>query len=135
MYNASLICSGVKNLFTVAIKHFVKTRNEGKKKYNITNPIQIFFSNISIRTGLYIFVTMKKDDDILTEVFSGTPWEAEMVKSLLENAEISACIRNSILQSNMYDPIYSSGTKVVVLEADKERATEIVNEYYENLKK
>lgn len=82
----------------------------------------------------YLYI-MKKDEGLLTEVFSGTPWEAEMVKNLLENAEISACIRNSILQSNMYDPIYSSGTKVVVLEADKERALEIVYGYYENLKK
>ncbi|MCK9305073.1 MAG: DUF2007 domain-containing protein [Bacteroidales bacterium] len=78
---------------------------------------------------------MKKDDGLLIEVFSGTPWEAEMVKSLLEDAEIPASIRNSILQSNMYDPIYSSGTKVVVLDTDKKRATEIVDGYYENLKK
>jgi hypothetical protein len=78
---------------------------------------------------------MKREEVKLIEVFSGTPWEAEMVKSLLEDAEITAAIRNSVLQSNMYDPIYASGTKVVVLETDGARASEIVNGYYENLKK
>ena len=38
---------------------------------------------------------MKTNNEILpVEVFSGTIWEAEMVKSLLENAEIETFLRD-----------------------------------------
>ena len=76
-----------------------------------------------------------ENDSKIIEIFSGTPWEAEMVKSLLENAEIESFIKNAVFNSNMYDPIYASGTKVMILESNKSRAKMVVDEYYENLKK
>ena len=76
-----------------------------------------------------------EDDSKIIEIFSGTPWEAEMVKSLLENAEIESFIKNSAFNSNIYDPIYASGTKVMIMESDNFRAKIVVDEFYENLKK
>jgi hypothetical protein len=77
---------------------------------------------------------MDKNKDSIVEIFSGTPWEAEMVKSLLENAEIESFLKNSALKSYWYDPISSAGVKVMISSSDSERAKEIVDGYYKNLK-
>ncbi|MCX6258554.1 MAG: DUF2007-related protein [Bacteroidia bacterium] len=68
------------------------------------------------------------------EIFSGTLWESEMIVSLLKEANINSFIKNSVLNSYAYDPIYSSGVKVMVLETDFSSASEIVDEYYKNMK-
>jgi hypothetical protein len=72
--------------------------------------------------------------DKMIEVFSGTSWEAEMVASLLKDADIDSFTKNSVLNTFMYDPIYSSGVKVMISDSDLEPATEIVNEYYKNMR-
>jgi hypothetical protein len=76
-----------------------------------------------------------RDKDYTVEVFSGTMWESELVKSLLENNGIDSFLANTSLSTYIYEPIYSSGAKVMILEADLEAAKEIVGKYFENLSK
>lgn len=77
----------------------------------------------------------KATSDKTIEVYSGTLWEAEMIRSLLNDAQISNFMKNHLLQSNLYDPITSEGAKVIVLKKDSEEALCIVNSYRNNLKK
>lgn len=72
------------------------------------------------------------DDDVVVEVFSGTLWEAEMVKSLLENVEIDSFIKNSNLNTYIYEPIQAGGVKVMILSRHYDKAKEIVDEYFRN---
>ena len=76
---------------------------------------------------------MDNDKDIIIEIFSGTLWEAEMVKSLLQNAEIESFIKNSNLNTYIYEPIQASGVKVMILSSDYEKAKEIIDGYYSNM--
>jgi hypothetical protein len=48
---------------------------------------------------------MDRNKDIIIEIFSGTLWEAEMVKSLLQDAEIDSFLKNSNLNTYIYEPI------------------------------
>jgi hypothetical protein len=68
-------------------------------------------------------------------VFSGTLWEAEMVKSLLLDAGIESFVKNDTVTSYAYEPIRSSGVMVVISENDQVAAKEIVESYYQNMKK
>jgi hypothetical protein len=77
---------------------------------------------------------MDTDNDEIIELFSGTLWEAEMVKSLLEDSAIESFTRNSLLNSNLYDPIYAEGVKVMILSSDLPRAKEIVDDYFRKMK-
>lgn len=66
------------------------------------------------------------------EVFSGSIWEAELVKSLLENAEIETFLKDEIVGT--LAPWYASGggagsVKVVVSNLDYDKARNIVNEF------
>jgi hypothetical protein len=71
------------------------------------------------------------------EVFAGTSWEAALVKSLLENAEIEAFLKDEI--RGMLTPWHvsaggSNPVKVVVSMLDLEKAREVVRSFYENRK-
>ncbi|MCX6239785.1 MAG: DUF2007 domain-containing protein [Bacteroidia bacterium] len=76
---------------------------------------------------------MEINKDSVIEIFSGTLWESEMVTSLLSNAEIESFQKNTLLNSNLYDPIYSSGVKVMILSSDFKMAKEIIDDYYRNM--
>ncbi len=78
---------------------------------------------------------MEADHNALIEVFSGTLWEAEMVKSLLEDSEIKSFIKNSVLIDYAFDPIYASGVKVMILSSDEVRAKAIVDDFFNSRKK
>ena len=81
---------------------------------------------------------MKPDNEITpVEVFSGTLWEAGLVKSLLENAEIEAFLRDE--NTGTLAPGYTAAggagsVKVIVSNLDFEKATEIVAEYEKNIR-
>lgn len=71
----------------------------------------------------------------MVEVFSGTSWQAEMVKSLLENAEIKAFVKDGIMGTlNPWwtAPGGAGSVKVFVPNADFELAKQIVSEYEAN---
>lgn len=78
-----------------------------------------------------------KQKSELVKVFSGTTWQAEMVKSLLENAEVQAFVKDEIMGTLApwnAAPGGAGSVKVLVPNADLEIAQQIVREYEANLK-
>jgi hypothetical protein len=80
---------------------------------------------------------MKANNDIESvEIFAGTIWQAEMAKSLLEDAEIQAFLKDEV-NGTMLPWITSAGgagsVKVVVSSLDSGKAKEIVDKYEYNL--
>jgi hypothetical protein len=71
-------------------------------------------------------------EDPIVEIFSGSLWEAELLKSLLNDQEIECFLKNSTLNSYMYEPTYSTGVKVMILQSDLENASAIVKEFLKN---
>jgi|APCry1669188910_1035180.scaffolds.fasta_scaffold90301_2 Putative prokaryotic signal transducing protein len=76
---------------------------------------------------------INKDKEVFITAFSGTLWEAEMVKSLLYNAGVESFFQHSTGSSYAYDPIFSQAVKVIINESDAPIAKEIVEEYTLNL--
>lgn len=65
-------------------------------------------------------------------VFEGTMWETAMLKSLLENAEIRAYMNNEINgsgQGGIPSPIPGGNIRVLVANADYEKAMIVVNDF------
>jgi hypothetical protein len=80
----------------------------------------------------------KKDESAPVEVFAGTQWEATIVKSLLENAEIQAFVKDGTMGT--LNPWHSSPgginpVKVLVSGLDREKATAVVSDYLQNIQK
>jgi hypothetical protein len=76
------------------------------------------------------------NEPIPVEIFSGTSLEAEMVKSLLENAEVEAFLKDEIMGTLL--PWYTGpggvgSVKVFVSNLDFDKAKSIVEEYKRNL--
>jgi hypothetical protein len=71
-------------------------------------------------------------NDPLIEIFSGSLWEANLLKTILNDREIECFIKNSILNTYCFEPTYSAGVKVMILESDYEKAAVIVNEFLKN---
>jgi hypothetical protein len=69
------------------------------------------------------------EQDPVIELFSGTLWEAEMVKSLLNDAGIGSFLRNNVVNTYMYNPIQAAGVKVMILESDLREAREILRDF------
>lgn len=76
---------------------------------------------------------MKSDNEIYpVEVFDGNQWEASLVKSLLDNAEIEAFVKD--LCMGVLAPWNVAGggagsVKLFVSNVDYEKAKEVVEEY------
>jgi hypothetical protein len=71
------------------------------------------------------------------EVFAGTTWQAEMVKSLLGDSGIQAYIKDEVigtLSPWWTAPGGAGAVKVIVSNADVDAAKPIVAAYEENLK-
>jgi hypothetical protein len=69
------------------------------------------------------------DNTPLVEVFTGTPWEAELVKGLLESAGIEAALKDDNLGSlapSMSVNIGLGGMRVIVAPEDYEVAIQLV---------
>lgn len=75
---------------------------------------------------------MDRDKDVFVTAFSGTLWEAEVVKSLLQDAGVESFLQHATLNSYAYEPISSEGVKVIISGADTETAKEIVEVYSRN---
>ena len=79
---------------------------------------------------------MKADKDIYpAEVFAGTVLQANLVKSLLENAEIEAYLKDEF--TGVLYPWHTTAggvgaVKVFVSSADHEKARIVVDEYESN---
>ena len=77
---------------------------------------------------------MTKSQDPV-DVFAGTAYEAAIVKSLLENAEIEVFLKDEIRGTMTPWHISPGGTdsvKVVVSGADYEKAMEVVRDFEKN---
>ncbi len=76
-----------------------------------------------------------RNNDTPVEVFAGMLWEAELLRAMLEDAEIYAFLTDKIF-GGVLPPIYSatdSGqVKVKVSGRELERAKAIVKEFEEN---
>ncbi len=80
---------------------------------------------------------MIKEDKSLKpyEVFEGSPWEAGLLKSILEDNEIETIIQQaSALPMNIW-PTDTATMKVYVAQKDFELAKAIVDEFYTNMDK
>jgi hypothetical protein len=79
---------------------------------------------------------MKKTEETkLVEVFSGTSWEAGIVKSLLENAEIQVYLKEEVrgtLAPWHVAPGGVAAVKVIVADSDLENAKQVVTDYKNN---
>jgi nicotinic acid phosphoribosyltransferase len=72
------------------------------------------------------------------EVFAGTAWEAALVKSLLENAEIETFLKDEIRGTMVPWHVSPGGidpVKVVVSSDNVERALQVVRDFEANRKK
>jgi len=82
---------------------------------------------------------MKPENSIEpVEVFAGTAVQATLVKSLLENAEIEAYLKDEftgVLYPWHTSPGGVGAVKVFVSSVDQEKARMVVEEYENNLKK
>lgn len=68
---------------------------------------------------------MKEEDySKSVEVFSGSPWEAEIIKGLLESSGIRSVIKDGILGT--LAPYIAPAVSILVLEDDYEAATAII---------
>jgi len=76
---------------------------------------------------------MNSDQEIYpVEVFDGTQWQASLVKSLLDNAEIESYIKDSrmgVLAPWNVDPGAAGPVKIFVSSLDVERAKEVIEQY------
>jgi hypothetical protein len=66
------------------------------------------------------------------EVFDGTQWQAMLVKSLLDNAEIEAFVKDQrmgILEPWVADGGGAGPIKIFVSSLDYERAKEVISQY------
>ncbi len=70
--------------------------------------------------------------DKIIEIYSGTMWESELVKSLLQVANIESFLRNTVLNSYAYEPIISEGVKVMISNSDFVEAKKIVDDFITN---
>ena len=90
--------------------------------------------------GFRIFIILKyfimiNEDKNLTphEVFEGSSWEAGLLKSILEDNEIEAIMRQaSALPMNIW-PTDAATMKVYVAQKDFEQAKIIVDEFHTNM--
>jgi hypothetical protein len=76
---------------------------------------------------------MDDNKQSIVEIFSGTLWESEMIKSLLEDSKIKSFLKNNILNSYAYEPTSSGEVKVMISSYDYEKAKAIVNAYNKNI--
>ncbi len=70
----------------------------------------------------------------IIEIYSGTLWEAEMLKSMLADVGIYSFLKNSVLNTYLYDPIRSEGVKIMIDAKDEAQAQIIVSEFESNRK-
>jgi hypothetical protein len=71
------------------------------------------------------------------EIFAGTIWEAELLKSIMDDAEIESFLLNEF--TGTMAPWYTASggagsVKVIVSSVDYERAKSIIEEFQENMR-
>ncbi len=77
-----------------------------------------------------ILKVIKVNTEKTQEIFSGTLWEAEVLKNLLNDYGINCFLKHNTLTSYALDPIQANNIKIIVLEKDYDKAKEIVNDFF-----
>lgn len=75
---------------------------------------------------------MEEDNDRMIVVFAGTPLDAGMIQSLLEEEGIPAFVQNELMGSIAPWQIAPGGVgaaKVLVSNLNETRATEVINDF------
>ena len=80
-------------------------------------------------------MTKERKDDELIEIYSSSPLEAQMVNSLLQDAEIDTYIKDELMGS--IAPWYVAGggagaVKIVINSRDYEKARAIIDQFEAN---
>ncbi len=70
------------------------------------------------------------DDIKLIEVYSGSLWEANLIKSLLEAADIQVFIHNATLQNFAFNVDAASRLRVMIDARYEAIAMEIITQYH-----
>lgn len=71
---------------------------------------------------------MKEEDySKSVEVFSGSPWEAEIIKGLLESNDILCVIKDGIMGT--LAPYIAPSVSILVMEEEYEAATELIRNH------
>lgn len=70
------------------------------------------------------------DDIKLIEVYSGSLWEASLIKSLLEAADIQVFIHNASLQNFAFNVDAASRLRVMIDARYEAIAMEIITQYH-----
>ena len=76
------------------------------------------------------------NENNLVEIFAGSSIEAEMVKSLLLNAEIQAFLKDGTMGTIApwyVSPGGAGAVKVIISETDSEKAKSIVEDFYNSI--
>lgn len=68
----------------------------------------------------------EKDDSSLIEVFTGSPWEAELIRGLLESNGLQATTKDGMMES--IAPYIGNGMVVMVNEEDYEPAMQVIRQ-------
>jgi hypothetical protein len=76
-----------------------------------------------------------QDNEHAIEAYAGTLWEAQLIQSLLENAEIESYLVNSLLNAYAFNPSIAGNVKVMISSNDIDKATIIINDYYTHKQK
>ncbi len=74
---------------------------------------------------------MEEDKTKLVEVFTGSLWEAELVKTMLGDNDVEAVLKDA-LQPNLTVSAIAVVVAVLVNEKDYEPAMEVVRAYEKN---
>lgn len=85
-----------------------------------------------MKIGTMNLLRKTSSGDPVVELFSGTLWEAEMIKSLLESAGIRSFLKNSVLNSYAYEPARAEGVSVMVLRSDYPEAKKVADDFEQN---
>ncbi len=80
---------------------------------------------------------MTEDDKDISpfEVFEGSPWEAGLLKSILEDNDIETLMQQASSLQWSIMPTDRATMKVFVAKDDLEQARAIVDEFYNNMEK
>jgi hypothetical protein len=70
--------------------------------------------------------------DLIVQIYSGSLWEAEIIKSLLTQASIKSYLNNRMLNAFSTDSAQQENVQVMILDSDSSNAKSIISQYLKN---
>jgi hypothetical protein len=75
---------------------------------------------------------MTQEHEYATEIFCGTLWEAQLLQSLLQNADVESYLVNALMNAYAFNPVISQSVKVMISSNDIEMAKIVMDDYFAN---